>query len=109
MSTLVRGISSRLNSVPIKYCTRALPNKHSDITGATEMNGIIYYELILRPTWVFAKRPRLGYQTVLAAVSQTTGSAPVLADACASCLVSGVFLFPPHDEGCANERRTLTF
>jgi len=45
----------------------------------------------------------------LAAVSRTTGWAPVLADACASYLVSGVFLFPPHGEGCANEKRTLTF
>jgi len=46
---------------------------------------------------------------VLAAVSQTTGSAPVSADACGSFLVSRVFLFPPHDEGYANGRRTLTF
>lgn len=60
-------------------------------------------------TLVFAMQLHLNYQMVLAGVSQTTDSVPVSADFCASCLVYGVFLFPPRGEGYADERRTWTF
>lgn len=60
-------------------------------------------------TWVFVTRRRPNCRTALVTVSRTTGSAPVSADAWASCFVYRVSLFPPHGEGCANGRRTLTF